>query len=212
MADGEFSSPQRDIKTFPETYTENADGTITGPGNGTLKDTGKVTATGRPILERDSNGQKLVVNADGKQQTVSVESDSQGANNQRKGQESEDKVAKNLSEDFESQVSFLNRERVSGSPEGSVRPDFCSISGNCSIEVKNYDLNRSGGQNALVKNITDQAKNRVQHLPDGMSQKIVIDLSGQNVSLSQQREIRRKIVNDSDGAIDPHNIDFLADE
>ncbi|MFT6190453.1 MAG: hypothetical protein ACJAZ6_002292 [Oleispira sp.] len=70
MADGEFSSPQRDIKTFPETYTENANGTITGPGNGTLKDTGKVTETGRPILEREGSGQKLFVDADGKQQSI----------------------------------------------------------------------------------------------------------------------------------------------
>lgn len=148
MADGEFSSPQREVKTFPETYTENADGTITGPGNGTLKDTGKVTETGRPILEREGSSQKLFVNADGKQQSIKSPNSGDGAINEQR--EHHQDVVDQRVKDFQNDGRTVVEDGRVYNADGSgtyCKPDICVTGGGKSpeiIEIKtgNADLSQ----------------------------------------------------------------------
>ena len=77
------------------------------------------------------------------------------------------------------------------------------------FEVKNYDLSTASGQNSLVNTTVTQINQRATHLPDGMQQNISIDITGQNVSFATQEAIRDRIVQGSNGAIDPDSIDFF---
>lgn len=95
--------------------------------------------------------------------------------------------------DYETQKSFKNGEEVPYGTKGSVRPD--NYKEGASIEVKNYDVTTLGGRNRLVDNITKQVEQRIEHLPVNTSQKVVIDVRGQNVSNDILREIRDSIVN-----------------
>lgn len=140
---------------------------------------------------------------------IKTQSDSQAVHNQIKGQASEDYVKDQLGDDFIAQQSYQDGVPIKGKPAGSVRPDFCSMDGSCSIEVKNYDLNRSGGESSLVNNIAEQAVYRKNHLPSGMTQMIKIDIRGQNVSTAKKIEIIEKIVNKSNGSIDFDSIEFI---
>ncbi|WFF39449.1 hypothetical protein LU290_04320 [Moraxella nasibovis] len=74
------------------------------------------------------------------------------------------------------QVSFKGGEEVDYGTPGSVRPDWC-IGNTCSIEVKNYDIHDN--RNNLITIIAEQSIERDKHLPEGMMQKIYIDLRGQ---------------------------------
>lgn len=142
---------------------------------------------------------------------IKTKSDSVGSDNQKKGQETEDYVAKELGDDFDAQISFKDGIEVKGNPQGSVRPDFCSLDRSCSIEVKNYDLSRSGGPNSLVNNIAEQAIKRAEHLPSEMKQTVKIDLRGQNISAVQKISIMKNIVERSNGTIDIKSIRFITE-
>ena len=78
----------------------------------------------------------------------------------------------------ESQISFLNGERVAYGMKGATRPDIVRIvSGKLeAIEVKNYDLanNAQGLYATLKREIADRVKN----LPEGSLQRIVLDVRG----------------------------------
>lgn len=94
--------------------------------------------------------------------------------------------------DYKTQKSFKNGEEVPYGTKGSVRPD--NYKEGASIEVKNYDVTTASGRNRLVDNITKQVEQRIEHLPADTSQKIVVDVRGQNVSNDVLREIRDSIV------------------
>ncbi|GAA6614715.1 hypothetical protein [Scytonema sp. NUACC26] len=127
--------------------------------------------------------------------------------------DSETDVTTALGSKFVDQQSFLNREPVPGRPKGSTRPDNYRSQGilrpHTSIEVKNYDLSRSGGQSSLVSKVVDQAHARARHLPSETVQKIVVDVRGQNADRQQLNDLKEEIVSQSDGVLRTSDIKFL---
>lgn len=115
-----------------------------------------------------------------------------------------EKEVGNTNPEYEAQKSFKDGQEVSYGTKGSVRPDYYKPGS--TIEVKNYDVSTSGGQNRLIDNITEQVMQRNVHLPDGTGQKIVIDVRGQNITNDVLRNIRDSIINRTGGNIE---IEFL---
>ncbi|QDE40906.1 filamentous hemagglutinin N-terminal domain-containing protein [Luteibacter pinisoli] len=119
--------------------------------------------------------------------------------------QSEVDVGKDLGEGARPQVSYKDGEEVKYGTPGSVRPDWCQGT-TCSVEVKNYNLTTN--EQGLISSITTQAKQRVDNLPEGMVQKVVIDIRGQNVDSDQVRRITKAIVEKSGGVIKAEDIQF----
>ncbi|WP_240164454.1 WXG100 family type VII secretion target [Bacillus thuringiensis] len=93
--------------------------------------------------------------------------------------------------DYDDQVAFKDREEVSKVTKGSTRPDFY-IEGH-SLEVKNYDLSTSSKRSNLVRVIVKQVNDRVDNLPVGTKQTVIIDIRGQTVPEDALFDIVRKI-------------------
>ena len=72
----------------------------------------------------------------------------------------------------------------------SVRPDL--YKNTSSIDVKNYNLSSKRGQTNLINNIVSQYKKRIDNLPTGTKQTVLIDVRGQNID----DDILEKIYND----------------
>ncbi|CNH99868.1 DUF637 domain-containing protein [Yersinia bercovieri] len=122
--------------------------------------------------------------------------------------QSEVDIGKDLGDGWREQVSFKDGQEVPYGTKGSVRPDWCY--GNvCSIEVKNYNI--ATNKNGLINNVVTQAIERKKNLPSGMRQEVVIDVRGQVVTAKQQAEIRRGIVEKSNGAISISSVRFKAE-
>lgn len=120
-------------------------------------------------------------------------------------QQSEKDIGKDLGEGWRAQVSFKDGKEVPYGTKGSTRPDWCQ--GNtCRVEVKNYTI--STNSNGLINNVSKQAIERQKHLPEGMKQEVVIDIRGQAVSSAEKRAIVKGIVQKSNGAIKPTDIQF----
>lgn len=68
-------------------------------------------------------------------------------------------------EGYSAQESFLNGQPVPRGIAGSTRPDLYKATG--AIDIKNYNLSTSQGQNNLVRDVVAQAKHRAQNLPAG---------------------------------------------
>ncbi|MBL0318991.1 MAG: adhesin [Alphaproteobacteria bacterium] len=119
--------------------------------------------------------------------------------------QSEIDVGNDLPEGAIPQPSFKDGESVPYGTPGSVRPDYC-VGNICSIEVKNYNIetNSSG----LIDNVSKQAIQRAENLPDGMVQDIVIDTRGQSVTQVQRDIIKEVIIAKSGGIIKSNNIRF----
>lgn len=60
--------------------------------------------------------------------------------------------------------------------------------------------------------ITEQAKERDNHLPKGMVQQVYIDLRGQKYSPADKKDIEKRIIKKSNNIIQLDNIKFLEDE
>lgn len=60
----------------------------------------------------------------------------------------------------------------------------------------------------MINNVSKQAIERQKHLPEGMKQEVVIDIRGQAVSSAEKRAIVKGIVQKSNGAIKPTDIQF----
>ncbi|MEE9453301.1 MAG: DUF637 domain-containing protein [Paracoccaceae bacterium] len=119
--------------------------------------------------------------------------------------QSELDVGDGLGDDFTPQKSFIDGDEVPYGTRGSVRPDFCDA--NCSIEVKNYDVNTNGS--GLVNNVIGQVEQRAVHLPDGMTQRVVIDIRGQVVSDATRDRITNRLVERSNGLLTDGQIRFV---
>ncbi|WP_306850376.1 hypothetical protein [Luteibacter jiangsuensis] len=119
--------------------------------------------------------------------------------------QSEIDVGKGLGGDARPQVSYKDGEEVKYGTPGSVRPDWC-VGNTCSVEVKNYNI--LNNEQGLVNSVATQSKQRADNLPQGMTQKVVIDVRGQTVDLSQTQRIIKAIVDKSGGAIKPEDIQF----
>ena len=85
---------------------------------------------------------------------------------------------------------FKNGEEVPYGTKGSVRPDL--YKNTSSIDVKNYNLSSKRGQTNLINNIVSQYKKRIDNLPTGTKQTVLIDVRGQNID----DDILEKIYND----------------
>ncbi|WP_426575546.1 hemagglutinin repeat-containing protein (plasmid) [Xenorhabdus stockiae] len=126
--------------------------------------------------------------------------------NVAKGAKSETDFGKTLSSNYTRQVSYKDGKEVPYGTKGSTRPDWCNKT-TCSIEVKNYDLSKN--QNGLINNVAKQAIERQKHLPEGMTQKIMVDIRGQKITPDQADKIISGIVQKSNGTIRYDDIGFM---
>ncbi|MDY1014127.1 hypothetical protein, partial [Pseudomonas viridiflava] len=120
-------------------------------------------------------------------------------------QKSEIDVGADLGAGARPQVSYKNGQEVPYGTSGSVRPDWC-VGNVCSVEVKNYNIAKN--QSGLISNVSKQAIQRAESLPQGMQQQVVIDVRGQMITVEQERNIIKGIVQKSNGAIKPEAIEF----
>ena len=93
--------------------------------------------------------------------------------------------------DYTPQQSFINGEKANYGDEGSVRPDL--YKDGHSIDIKNYNVTTSQGRSNLSKNIEKQYYQRLEHLPKGTRQSVIIDVRGQNVSSSTLQDLADNI-------------------
>ena len=82
------------------------------------------------------------------------------------------------------QVSYLAGEEVAMNTPGATRPDIVRQVGDHleAIEVKNYNLESSASTNTLYKELTRQISQRVENLPPGTTQRIVLNTEGRGFS------------------------------
>jgi Pre-toxin TG len=92
---------------------------------------------------------------------------------------------------YRDQVSFKDGVEVQHGTKNSSRPDFY-IKGH-SIEVKNYNLTTPSGRSNLVRNVSKQINKRINDLPSGTKQTVIIDARGQNISRDVLRDVRNRI-------------------
>ena len=85
------------------------------------------------------------------------------------------------------QVTYLNGEEVPYGTPGGVRPDV--VVGNEAIEVKCYDLSHAANLYELRKTLTTEISQRVINLPEGMTQRIVLNVDGRGYSTQHVQSI-----------------------
>jgi hypothetical protein len=110
-------------------------------------------------------------------------------------------------EGFHTERSFRGGKPTSYGEKDSVRPDFYKEG--TSVDVKNYDLQTELGRNNLARDAAEQARGRVDHLPPGTVQQVIIDVRGQDVSHDVLRGVASELINRSNGALKAENIKFL---
>jgi len=72
--------------------------------------------------------------------------------------------------------------------------------------------NQANNSRYLINSIAKQAKERVLHLPDGMPQKIYLDMRGQFITGEQKKFIKSGINRKSNEIIKEDNIKFYLGE
>jgi hypothetical protein len=107
---------------------------------------------------------------------------------------------------YDAQASYLNGQRVRHGTNGSTRPDVYTAGE--AIDIKNYTLTNTAGQNNLVRDVVAQAQTRALNLPRGDVQRLVIDVRGQNVSTATLNAISQRIVTNSNGIFNAQSITF----
>lgn len=82
------------------------------------------------------------------------------------------------------QLSYLNGQEVPISTQNATRPDVIRYNNGVleAIEVKNYNLNQGTSRNTLYKELERQVSSRVKNLPEGSTQRIVLDVKGRGYS------------------------------
>ena len=93
------------------------------------------------------------------------------------------------------QLSYLNGEQVALATEGATRPDIIRLIGDHieAIEVKYYNLEDSGCVNMLYKELEREVSARVLNLPQGSTQRIILDVTGRGFSQSTVNTVRKGI-------------------
>lgn len=90
-----------------------------------------------------------------------------------------------MTDDAVEQVSFLDGKKVSSSTQGATRPDVVIQNADGTvkaIEVKNYNLESSASRSGLLSELERQVTSRVNNLPTGSTQEIVLDVRGRGFS------------------------------
>ncbi|MBR8734822.1 hypothetical protein IX329_002437 [Fusobacterium necrophorum] len=104
----------------------------------------------------------------------------------------------------------LNREKSSVRPDDTViiktETKNGVVTSRESYEVKNYKIEN---YNNMTSKIGEQAKIRVDELPKGTVQKVVIDARGQKLTTEIETKTIDDIVKKSNGIISPENIFFI---
>lgn len=91
----------------------------------------------------------------------------------------------NLTDDAVEQVSYLDGKKVSSTTLGCTRPDVVIENADGTvhaIEVKNYNLESSTNRNDLLSELRRQVAARIEHLPAGSTQEIILDVRGRGYS------------------------------
>ena len=107
---------------------------------------------------------------------------------------------------YEEQRSFKDGEEVPYGTKGSSRPELYKEGS--SIEVKNYDVETSRGRSNLVRNIGSQTALRGVNLPKGTTQRVLIDVRGQNASPEMLDALAERVAKRSGGHVTPENVVF----
>lgn len=95
------------------------------------------------------------------------------------------------------QLSYLNGKQVPFGTPGATRPDVVK---NCidhieAVEVKYYDLESPGCRETLYQKLVQEIKARVDNLPSGSTQRVVLDVTGRNFSQELVDSVISKIHN-----------------
>lgn len=96
----------------------------------------------------------------------------------------------------EEQVAFKDKKRVNPKTEGSTRPDIIVKNKDNTvkaIEVKNYNLKSDKSRNNLYQVLKKQVSSRVENLPKGSTQEIVLDVRGRGFSKELIKDVTNKI-------------------
>lgn len=82
------------------------------------------------------------------------------------------------------QVSYIDGVEVPMNTPGATRPDVVRMVGDKleAIEVKNYNLESSNSRSTLYNELKRQVTSRVKNLPEGSTQRIVLDTRGRGFS------------------------------
>lgn len=112
--------------------------------------------------------------------------------------QSELDAAKDFPEYLE-QKSFLKGEEVPYGTKGSVRPDL--YKDGFSIDVKNYKVETASGRSNSARNIEKQYYQRIDNLPAGTKQSVLIDIRGQNVSQNNLNALYNDIMERTNNGI-----------
>lgn len=110
--------------------------------------------------------------------------------------ESELKVL-SMTDDGVEQISYLNGRRVDNFTQGATRPDVVVQNTNGTvkaIEVKNYNLQSYSCRNHLYSELERQVTDRVNNLPLGSTQEIVLDVRGRNYSTELIDHVKNSVV------------------
>ena len=94
------------------------------------------------------------------------------------------------------QIAFKDGEKVSYNTEGATRPDLIVKNKDGTvkaIEVKNYNLESEASRNELYHVLKRQISSRVENLPKGSTQEIVLDVRGRGLSKELIQEVTNKI-------------------
>ncbi|CAJ7329435.1 Uncharacterised protein [Burkholderia pseudomallei] len=121
--------------------------------------------------------------------------------------QSEQDAGKRLGDGYEEQKSFKDGKEVPYGTKGSTRPDW--YKDGSSVEVKNYNIETSAGQERLIDNVSKQAIYRAQQLPSNTVQSLFVDVRGQAVSRGELQNVIQAITTRSNGIIQPGNITIL---
>ena len=95
----------------------------------------------------------------------------------------------------EEQVTFLNGEEVPFGTPGATRPDIVRQIGNHqeAIEVKYYNLESSGSRSTLYKELEREVADRVTNMPQGTTQRVVLDVTNRDFSPTLVQEVEKTI-------------------
>ena len=81
-----------------------------------------------------------------------------------------------------------------------MRPDYYKEG--YSVDIKNYDVESVGGRSNLARNIEKQYYQRIENLPEGTKQSVMIDIRGQKVLDSDLSMLCDNIMNRTNNGIE----------
>ena len=121
-------------------------------------------------------------------------------------QQTQRDVAKLYGPDARQQVIFKGKVEITKSERGATIIDTFVSTLKLAVEAKRRNLQTASSQ--AVYDTAKQARMRVDNLPPGVTQKVVLDVTGQSIPVERQIVLRERIVAKSNGALLPENVEF----